>query len=447
MASTFSFGFDGDDIDTDMDIDQTPEQQQPDLKHTRQGEAATIDLIPATLHRLDEWVIISYANFFCPMAWTDRCFYQTSILPSQISYNTLTLPIKRSKDGAEGKFYLGRREVFDIRAQLMAEDDDEDDEQSRAACNDPATAPGTKRIRNETLISGLEKGDLTPRVYEGGFKTWECAVYLASFLLKEEEGAGALWKTVDNEGKGEEGEEECVDQIIELGCGSAMPSLALFARLLQDKHTRKTRRRTRFVLADYNDVVLRMVTVPNFILTWWLNRAIEDTQPHQDNSEEGGGEGPALEGELDIDASLLEAFTADLADAGITIDLISGAWSASFVELASRGVPGQSQAGSGRTLVLASETVYSPDSLVAFSDTLLEFLRWPRSHALIAAKKVYFGVGGGVDEFLHVLHQRKNPNEDVDAKSVTETSADGVGRTILQVQIKTNTPGIALANS
>lgn len=379
---------------------------------------------------------------------------QTSTLPSQISYNTLTLPINASKDGGEGKIYLGRREVFDIRTQLMAEDDDgdDDDEQNGTNSNDTTTpAPGAQRIRNKTLISGLEKGDLTPGVYEGGFKTWECAVYLASYLPKEEEeeGAGCLTKTAGNQAKGDE-EEEWIDQVIELGCGSAMPSLALFARLLRDKRTRKTRRRTRFVLADYNDVVLRMVTIPNFILTWWLN-----AQPHQDNSNDNnddsgeGSDGLALEGELDIDASLLEAFAADLAELGITIDLISGAWSASFVDLVSRGGPDHSQAGSGRTLVLASETVYSPDSLVAFSDTLLAFLRWPRSRALVAAKKVYFGVGGGVDEFLHVLHQRKTPNEDVDAKSMTETSADGVGRTILQVLVKSksNTPGTALANS
>lgn len=32
---------------------------------------------------------------------------------------------------------------------------------------------------NARLIAGLETGDIVPAVYEGGFKTWECAVDLA----------------------------------------------------------------------------------------------------------------------------------------------------------------------------------------------------------------------------------------------------------------------------
>lgn len=36
---------------------------------------------------------------------------------------------------------------------------------------------------NEELIAGLEKGDIKPNFYEGGFKTWECAVDLAKLLV------------------------------------------------------------------------------------------------------------------------------------------------------------------------------------------------------------------------------------------------------------------------
>lgn len=38
---------------------------------------------------------------------------------------------------------------------------------------------------NEGLIAGLETGDLKPAVYEGGFKTWECALDLARLLFVE----------------------------------------------------------------------------------------------------------------------------------------------------------------------------------------------------------------------------------------------------------------------
>lgn len=57
---------------------------------------------------------------------------------------------------------IARREVFDIRTQLMAEDSEQD---------------------NEELISGLEHGDLKPNFYEGGFKTWECALDLAKRVV------------------------------------------------------------------------------------------------------------------------------------------------------------------------------------------------------------------------------------------------------------------------
>lgn len=38
---------------------------------------------------------------------------------------------------------------------------------------------------NAELISGLEEGDLKPNFYEGGFKTWECALDLAKLVASE----------------------------------------------------------------------------------------------------------------------------------------------------------------------------------------------------------------------------------------------------------------------
>lgn len=39
---------------------------------------------------------------------------------------------------------------------------------------------------NDELISGLEEGDIKPNFYEGGFKTWECALDLARMMAAEE---------------------------------------------------------------------------------------------------------------------------------------------------------------------------------------------------------------------------------------------------------------------
>ena len=56
--------------------------------------------------------------------------------------------------------YLPRRELHDVRVQLLSEG--------------PA---------NDTTVDNLDRSDVQSGVYEGGFKTWECSLDLASLLL------------------------------------------------------------------------------------------------------------------------------------------------------------------------------------------------------------------------------------------------------------------------
>lgn len=39
---------------------------------------------------------------------------------------------------------------------------------------------------NAELIAGLEEGDLKPKFYEGGFKTWECSLDLAKLVASQD---------------------------------------------------------------------------------------------------------------------------------------------------------------------------------------------------------------------------------------------------------------------
>ena len=206
----------------------------------------------------------------------------------------------------------------------------------------------------------------------------------------------------------------------QLGAGTAVPSLTLFARTLNDtENTGKTH----FTFADYNSDVLRLVTLPNLLLTWQNSRsqtALSSISTASDQEEE-----------LDITSELIEEFKTDLANRGISVDFVSGAWSAEFVDLVF-----SSGDAARKTLVLASETIYSPASLTAFSETLLALLRRSntastRSRALVAAKKVYFGVGGGVDEFLAVLDNVCERELDVQQK--LDVHSEGVGRVVLEV--------------
>jgi len=169
---------------------------------------------------------------------------------------------------------------------------------------------------------------------------------------------------------------------------------------------------------------LRLVTLPNLILTWWSCRSQSATSDAANEviSEE----------ELDISAELVDDFKNDLARRGISIDFISGAWSPEFVDFVFSTRSGSDY----KTLVMASETIYSPSSLTAFSETLLSLLRRSstnsvKSRALIAAKKVYFGVGGGVDEFLSVLHNVCA--DELEVKHKMDVQLEGVGRVVLEI--------------
>ncbi|OXV06693.1 hypothetical protein Egran_05541 [Elaphomyces granulatus] len=387
MTSTFSFGFSGDDIDEEV----TTESGDDHAYENQAGLDSRAGLTSeGERYRLEEWI---------------------HTLPSQISYNTLTIPYP---DGTHtSDVVLGRREIFDIRAQLMAEDEEGNDE----------------------LISGLETGDIEPDFYEGGFKTWECALDLAKLTATEE--AVATGTNRDSR------DEEAV-HVIELGAGTALPSLALFARLLT--RTPQSSRNIQFTLADYNTTVLRLVTLPNILLTWKLNTGQKgDVANALTEAQEKDGE------DLEIEPELLEAFRADLATRFITVDFVSGAWSRRLVDLAveSRVHTFQERC---RTLILASETIYSPSSLTAFSETLLELLQrcgtathpGLSSKALVAAKKVYFGVGGGVDEFLAVLLWLAGAAVTVLPR--VDVKTEGVGRVVLQVEVPDREQGEPVAN-
>lgn len=81
---------------------------------------------------------------------------QLATLPEHLSYSTVRI------ESPLGKIvYLPRRELFDVRAQLLQENSSASDQ----------------------VVENLDKSDLRSGIYEGGFKTWECSIDLASFLL------------------------------------------------------------------------------------------------------------------------------------------------------------------------------------------------------------------------------------------------------------------------
>lgn len=194
----------------------------------------------------------------------------------------------------------------------------------------------------------------------------------------------------------------------QLGCGTALPSLALFqwalhSRAQTPKGSQKDQTPLILTLADYNPSVLQLVTMPNILLAWALHQRHHD-QLIQDALS-------STEGELEITEQIVGSFKSFLTSAGINLSFVSGGWSPELVELvysSSASLPnGSGGGGSLQTLIMGAETIYSPFALSSFTDTLLSILRREReaqssrqATAIIAAKRLYFGVGGSLDDFV-----------------------------------------------
>ncbi|KAK0520415.1 hypothetical protein OC842_007108 [Tilletia horrida] len=371
-------------------------------------------------------------------------------LPPFLSYS----PIAITLDSAPHKLHLARRDLFDARFQMLNDNDDNDDDAEAKLGN----SLDALHIASTQSTGVGADSDLVPGVYEGGLKTWECAADLIAELHARIQKQGT--DRLQLRGK----------RIIELGCGTALPSMYILAQLLQEAAPASgPSESTEIHLADFNPEVLRLVTLPNLILTWYFfspaaapfraasaepsdqdkNKAQEQPPPHPS---------PSTTGELDLSTdALLSTFQTDLASThNIHLRFFSGPWSRPLADLLLSSPPASAAAGKEREaydIVLSSETVYSLHTLPALTDMLYTACHPAErsegdSHAaaalcLVAAKVLYFGVGGGVHSFVQAVERghlaspppaaegrRRRPKGQ--ARVVREVRA-GVGRAVLQV--------------
>lgn len=337
---------------------------------------------------------------------------QLATLPSQISYATSLLISPQH----ERRTLIPRRALFDVRMQLMAEASP----QSTATSNNDGHHAQPRDTNPTDTATLLSDSDITTSVYEGGFKSWEGAHDLARLVLER-----GPRKDLDDLAR--------VDHVVELGCGTALPSLVLYQYALRNGL------QIPFTLADYNVDVLRLVTLPNLLCVWAMEcaaQAMSSGLP-EDDGVDGVVNG---EGDLEVTPELLEQFASDTETRGMPITFLSGPWSPALTkELVAPLSTEQSM------LVLAAETIYSPASLEAFAEVLVSMLRAVRhGKALVAAKRVYFGVGGSVDAFKEEASRRgalcgevQNSGIQGCDRSATfrQVGSSGVERCLLEVQI------------
>ncbi|KAF9445686.1 hypothetical protein P691DRAFT_709918 [Macrolepiota fuliginosa MF-IS2] len=343
-------------------------------------------------------------------------------LPSLISCSPLTIPLR---DG-EKSITLNRRDLFDARFQLISEgtgpDDVGSDDMGSDALGESNVFEGeTKEHRHASALKFIDApSDLVPRIYEGGLKTWECSIDLVEYL---------------DSIKGLKG--LCGKDVLELGCGTAVPSLYILCDLFFNPPPSDTTQlpETIIYLQDYNDSVLELVTLPNILLTWYLSpaslsyRTSRTTSPEPETDDLPPFPSTPEPFELPITPALKSAFLTSLKEAyNITIRFFSGSWSSFTAQLPILH-------SKAFNLVLTSETIYRTDSLPSLVDTM-RLACLPRSadddaikgECLVAAKVLYFGVGGGVSDFVDFVES----NGDAKARVVKERKT-GVGRVILSL--------------
>lgn len=141
---SFSFSFAGDDIEDDQDQQQNASRLTATPSATAPAASSAFPvqgkpLLPPIHHDLDQLL---------------------TNLPSKIAYSLLEVEL----DG-EGSIQIPRRELWDVRVQLMAEADGEGD--------------------GGEVESGLDSHDVKTGIYEGGFKSWESSVDLVKVLAAE----------------------------------------------------------------------------------------------------------------------------------------------------------------------------------------------------------------------------------------------------------------------
>lgn len=305
---SFAFGFTGDDISDSDDRGSD---------HVQHVDESPVVVGSASLHALDSIL--------------------DSLVDVRVSFDTFVTPQGNT---------VYRREVFDIKHQIMSED--EPTEISRLLVGD----------------SEAPELDLKRNVYEGGFKLWECSYDLVDEIQALCDGGSLKFQSV-----------------VELGCGSALPLCQILRLALQ---TPGTPTPIKLILSDFNYEVLRLVTVPNLIIHWASTLDSADLASTFDVNV------PLADNELVLNRELLEKFVSHLQARNISITLVSGPWGPQFSQLVSPFRP---------DLILSSETIYSLDTLPIFVDVLKSLHSEQPYTGLVAAKSYYFGVGGSVKEF------------------------------------------------
>ncbi|CAL4065763.1 unnamed protein product [Meganyctiphanes norvegica] len=224
--------------------------------------------------------------------------------------------------------------------------------------------------------------DLVPAIYEGGLKIWECTWD----LLKHLDSSNIDFTNC---------------KILELGCGAALPAIYTATYGAQ------------ITIQDYNEEVIDLVTAPNVIL-------------NLTNHDVGTIEGDNISKESSLEVNVPESILKEMATKA---SLYSGDWG-SFNTMISATSDKNKNSEEKFDLILSCETIYNPDCHQKLLNALTNNLKQTGT-ILLAAKNHYFGVGGGTQQFIDLVHKEGKLNVETHI-----TNSEGVKREILEMHHK-----------
>ncbi|SMN20581.1 similar to Saccharomyces cerevisiae YIL110W HPM1 AdoMet-dependent methyltransferase involved in a novel 3-methylhistidine modification of ribosomal protein Rpl3p [Maudiozyma saulgeensis] len=349
---SFSFGFTTDDLENDPSgtsstTSNIDPQTNDSINPLDATELTGSDIIQPKIENVDDIL--------------------RSLKDVRVSYEAIDVPSMDRNEINSARLF--RRDLFDMKHQLMSEDNnttlskDDDDE-----------------------LDILMHEDLRKNIYEGGLKSWECSIDLVKLLN-------------DGFNNTQELNFDQINCITEIGCGTALPSQYIFSQYLKQNRSSGLK----LILTDYNSSALRLATIPNIILAW-VNAVLDKEQLSKLQPDDISMN---YDEEIMFSAALLEAFNQDIKNKNISLEFISGSWGRKFSNYLNDML--SSTTTSNELLVLTSETIYQPDHLPLISETLIELKQnthFEKVNTMVAAKDIYFGVGGSLIEFENYLRKK-----------------------------------------
>ncbi|XP_019180402.1 PREDICTED: histidine protein methyltransferase 1 homolog isoform X2 [Ipomoea nil] len=201
-------------------------------------------------------------------------------------------------------------------------------------------------------VFGLSNSDLVPGKYEGGLKLWEGSLDLIKTLNSE-----MKEKNLSFTGK----------RVLELGCGHGLPGIFAFFQGAAAVH-----------FQDFNAEVLQCLTIPN------VNANIQQISVSST--------------EKCVSEAELRYFAGDWSEVHrILPQTLSDENGINECQTVNNTA--------GYDIVLMAETVYSISALPSLYKLIKKCTCSPHGVVYVAAKKHYFGVGGGSRRFISMVEK------------------------------------------